>query len=226
MKPNLTVEREQLVHTAQFSRPVLELWGEGKKIVSGLYNAFSPFGVSLADIRAEGSNPAEQVITVNISSGGVHRFRFDRLETAFLQFSQETFERIPLILDASLRWIRDYVPEAQVGSHQFVHTSHCQVAGDGSVESILQRIGPSAPKSGGTRKGSGTIFHWDVPEREWQTQLVVDRSLAVSNGLFLMFTLTIGHDKINFVELSGSAREYLFGILNEIGLMYDFFPLK
>jgi hypothetical protein len=222
MKSLLAVQNEELSHTARFERPLLELFGNPRAILTGLYGAFAPFGVSLADIRAEGLNPADQVITVNIKYQGVHRFRFDRVETAFFQFSEDAFEKVPLILDASLRWIRDALAGASIKSHQFVHTTHSKLV-DGTVADVLRRIGPSAPNSGGTDIGSGAVFHWEVPQDGWATQLVVDRSVVVPNGLFLMFTLNVPVDKINFVDLSVRGREYLFGVLSDLGLGFEGF---
>jgi hypothetical protein len=182
---DLLVNQVQLVHTAYFARPVLELWGEGKRILQELYEAFSPYGVTLSDIRVESatSNPADQVVAVTIGVNGIHRFRYDRIESTFFNFSDEFLAQIPPILNSSTAWIRATVPSAKFVAHHFVYSSHSNIGGI-SIDELLKSIGPAGPAAGGVNTGSGVIFHWEVPERQWTTQLVIDKSLALGNGVF------------------------------------------
>ena len=213
----LQIQQAQLVHTAYFAEPVLGLWGEGKGILQSLYNAFHPFGAGLTDIRAEGINPGDQVVSVTLGQTGIHRFRFDRLETTFFNFSESEWATFPAILAASLEWVRKASPATKIGRHQFTYTSHSRLEGEAG-DACLRRIGPAAPKSGGVGQGSGAIFHWEVPDRQWTTQLLVDKSLVVPDGLFLLFYLTIGVDKVDFFDIAASGEKYFSSILKELNL--------
>jgi hypothetical protein len=82
----------------------------------------------------------------------------------------------------------------------------------------LKTVGPKSPKAGGIDKGNGAIFHWEVPDRSWSTQLVLDRSLVISGGLYAMFTLLVLKDMVNYSELLTEGRTYLAALFGELGL--------
>jgi hypothetical protein len=217
----LIVHQEQLTHTAYFSKPVLHLWADGKRIVQGLYGAFNQFGMTLSDMRVEGINPGEQMISVTLGLGGIHRFKFDHVETTLFQISEDDYRRLPFILDASLAWIRESDSQFRVSSHHFTHTVHAALEEE-SIETFLNRIGPAAPKSGGgVSKGSGVIFRWESTEKHWQTRLVLDESISVPKGLFVMFSLISNVDGLNFAQTAQEARDCYYSILKELGIEVD-----
>ena len=217
----LIARRAQLGHTGYFARPLIELWGEGKLIIEGLLGAFSQYGASFSDIRVESAslNPADQVVGVTIGLNGIHRFRYDRIESTFSNFSDEFLARIPGIIDSSTSWIRQAVPTMNFSAHHFVYWAHANVSN--SVGShVLKEIGPKAPTAGGNDRGSGVIFHWDVPERQWTTQLMIDRSLALEDGLFVMFTLRVASDAIDYDAVAKDGKDYLETVLRELRLRF------
>lgn len=217
----LLVQQNQLVHTGYFSHPLFELWGDGKTILRGLFEAFAPFGTGLPDIRVEPGlvSPADQVVTVNIGLMGLHRFRFDRVESTFFNFSDEAFVKIPGIIEASAKWIRLAVSSFQFGSHQFVYSSHCQVV-NSTARDILGSICARSLKPGGLDLGTGVIFHWEVPERNWTTQFVLDRSVVVKDGLYMMFTLVVTGDVSDYASCARDGRSYLEDVLGDLGLSF------
>ena len=221
MSYELLVQQNQLIHTGHFSRPLFELWGDGKTILRGLFEAFSPFGTTLPDIRVEPGlvSPADQVITVNIGLVGLHRFKFDRVESTFFNFSDEVFPKIADIIEASTKWIRSAVSSFEFASHQFVYSNHCQVV-NSSARDLLGSINKRSVKSGGLDLGTGLILHWEVPERNWTTQLVLDRSLVVTDGLYMMFTLLAPGSVSDYATLAKSGRTYLEAVLSELGLTF------
>jgi hypothetical protein len=221
MAYELLVQQNQLVHTGHFSHPLFELWGDGKTILRGLFEAFSPFGTNLPDIRVEPGlvSPADQVITVNIGLIGLHRFRFDGVESTFFNFSDAVFLQVPTILEASTRWIRTAASSFRFVSHQFVYSSHSHVK-DSTAKEVLRSICTKSVSSGGLDKGAGAIFHWDVPDRHWTTQLALDRSVVVKDGLYMMFTLLVADDIADYESLARDSRSYLENVLGEIGLAF------
>jgi hypothetical protein len=213
----LSVQHEQMTHTAHFSRPVFDLWGNGRTILNGVYNAFRTLGASVSNIKAEGSNPSDQRVSVALPNGVSYVFRFDRVETTFLNPTQALFDNASEILTGALAWIREASPQTQVAVHNFVHFTHSNLQGE-TLQDVLSRIGPEAPRSGGQPLGNGAIFHWVVPEQKWITQLNIDKSVAVPNGLFVMLSITISVDKIQFMSVLERGRAYLIGLLDELSL--------
>lgn len=222
MPYELLVQQNQLVHTGYFSHPLLELWGDGKTILGGLFEAFSPYGTNLPDIRVEPglASPSEQVITINIGLMGLHRFRFDRVESTFFNFSDDTLLKIPGIIEASTKWIRGAVSSLKFASHQFVYSSHCQVA-NFLGKDVLRPICANPVKSAGFDLGAGVVLHWEVPDRSWTTQLVLDRSLTVKDGLYIMFTLLVRGEVLDYATLARDARSYIENVLGELGLTFN-----
>lgn len=75
-------------------------------------------------------------------------------------------------------------------------------------------------KSGGKGRGTGVIFHWELPEQKWTTQLVIDRSIVLSEGVYILFSVLVKEDRINYPNLVQEARAYLDAVLGEIGLRF------
>ena len=217
MLVQLQVQQNELVHIARFDRPLLELWGEGRAIVEGLFSAFSVFGINLADIRNESSslNPADQVVAVNIGLSGVHRFRFDRIESVFFNFDDDFLRTVPSVLDASTNWVRKAAASAKFISHQFTYSSHSVVAGK-AADKLLTFV-ERPVRAGGQNTGTGAIFHWDLAEKGWATKLLLDRSITIPDGVFVMFTLTVKTDRPNYASLIGEGKSYLDTVLKELG---------
>ena len=220
MPTELLVQQNQLVYTANFARPPWHLWGQGGTILDGLFSAFSPFGVTLADIRSESvsQNPIGQVVVVNIGANGFHKFRFDRLESTFFNFTNELFTQLPVVLEASTRWIRKALPSCEFASHQCAYSSHSYLKGMNADE--LLTFASTVMKSGGKGRGTGVIFHWELPEQKWTTQLVIDRSIVLSEGVYILFSVLVKEDRINYPNLVQEARAYLDAVLGEIGLRF------
>jgi hypothetical protein len=214
----LRVQQNEILYIARFERPILGLWGEGRVLVQGLHDAFSPFGTTLADIRNESSslNPADQVVAINIGLAAIHKFRFDRLETIFFNFDDETLKVIPSILEASTEWLRKPLPGVRFGSHQFTYSCHCLVEGK-SADQVL-RFAETSSVSAGRSMGSGVILNWELEHKAWVTKLLLDRSVLFPQGVFLMFTLTVKKDKVDYASLLGEGRTYLDSILRELKL--------
>jgi hypothetical protein len=212
----LNVQHEQLTHSAHFSRPLFDLWGNGKTILNGVYGAFRPLGATVASIRVEGSAPADQHVSV-VLGNVTHAFRFDRIETTFVNPTEQVFASIPTVLQDALSWVRAACPDVPVAAHQFVHFTHSKLE-DESLEEVLSRVGPAAPRSGGQATGSGAVFHWTVPENGWLTQLTVDKSLAIKDGIFVMVSISVATDKIEFGPFAEAGRGYLLRVLEELGL--------
>ncbi len=219
MPIQVSVEQNQLRHTGFFTRPLLGLWGDGKTLLQGLYGAFSPYGATIANIRNESTSlsPNDQVVSVSLGLNKIHRFRLDRTETTVTNFSQEDLKAFPELIAASERWMREAVPSFAFGSHVFAYAAHGRPRGE-SVEEMLKALGPSAPSVGGTDRGTGLTFHWELPDSGWRTQLAIDHSILIPEGLFIMFTLRVDADSLDYGKLAEEGRKYLDGVMNEVGL--------
>ena len=220
MATDLIVEHAQVAYTAPFVNPAFELWGDARKITEGIYHAFSPFGVKLANIKGEyGTTAADQVVTVSIGKDAICRFRFDGLEVTAFRYSQEFAQYLSTMLSALTTWLRGAAPSVKFASHQFVYSAHCVLNGaDG--ETFLRTISPKAPISGGTDRGTGLIFHWDLSGKA-SSMLVVDKSVLVSNGLYIALTFLVAEDILDFAATGQWVYHYLANLLRDLGLIWD-----
>lgn len=220
MPYELLVQQNQLVHNGLFARPLFELWGDGKTILRGLFEALSPFGATLPDMHIQSvqATPADPVVTVNIGVKGTLTFRLDRIESTFFNFTDEFLREIPKIIESSARWIRAAVPSFKFSSHGLIYSSHSQLS-KYTIEEVLKSVGTKTLKSGGVDKGTGAIFHWAVPQKNWTTQLVLDRSVVLAGGLYMMFNLLVTADAVEYDSLAKEGRKYLDDLLAELGLV-------
>lgn len=220
MTRELTVRHAQIVYTAPFVSPAFELWGEGRKITQGIYETFLPFGVKLANIKGEsGTTAAEQTVTVNIGAQVVYKFRFDGVEMTCFTYSEDFSRRLPLILSAATKWVHAAAPAVRFASHQFAYSAHCALE-NGGAEEFLRTVFATPPRAGGIDRGTGLIFHWDVPETKWSTQLVVDKSLLTNGGLYIALTVSIVGDAVDFDSVGSGGYVYMEKVLNELGLVW------
>ena len=139
MLNEILIEQNQLKHTGVFARPLLDLWGDGKTVLRGLYGAFSPHGATISGIRNESTSlsPSDQVIAVSLGERGVHRLRIDRTETTIVNFTEDNLRAFPAIVDASDRWLREVSPSFAFGSHVFAYAGHGKPR-EASTEEVLK----------------------------------------------------------------------------------------
>ena len=125
----LLVQRNELNYIGLFSEPALGLWGDGAKILQGMFGAFSPYNISLGDIRNDSSSlhPSDQVVTVRFGAIGEYRFRFDRVELTLLNFNRSSLFEVPKLLTAGDEWLRSVVPGFTFSSDLFASLSHSEL---------------------------------------------------------------------------------------------------
>jgi hypothetical protein len=95
-------EQELLIYHGVLQRPAFQLWAQGATILEGLYDALSPFGLRLEDIRSEATSPspAEQAVAITSATLGTHRFRLQGMESTLYTLSEDTLRKAPEILAA------------------------------------------------------------------------------------------------------------------------------
>jgi hypothetical protein len=215
----LDYKYESLAYTARFQRPVFQLWGAGATIASAMYEAYLPFNVPLSNFQlgSAATSAADVVVTVKLGDVGTSRFAFDRTESSFANFSEEAFQTFPRLLAASTDWLRNTISTFKVASHHFVYSNHSLLKG-GVVADFLKALNPRKFKSAGESIGNGAIFNHVRKDAPWQTQLVLDRSLSVNEGLFASFGVTVIDDKIDYVAFLADARKYFEAMLADLDL--------
>ena len=220
MNAKLAVANNQLNYTGLFARPPFQLWGQGNVLLRGIYDSFSPFGVKASDIRFEtlAADITGQVITANLGTAGFCRFRFDKVEATFFNFGKSFLAEFPKICEASTTWIRREAKDFEISSHRFMYSCH-GLLGDVRVAEWLN-FGRIIITDAGKAQGTGAIFHWSQPEKSWTTQLVLDKSVVVPDGLYLMFTLDVAKNVIPFANIAVEARSYLDAIIAQLGLEF------
>jgi len=218
----LLVQQNQVTYAAQFARPVFALWGDGKRILEGLFTAFNKRGITLANFRFDQSSqdPAAQALIVSFNPSYFFKFHLDHVESILNNFRSEDLIVFPEVLNEGAEWLRSSIPDFSFHSHLFTYFGHAKLS-QGSSHDVLAAIPTFSIPEIGTSEGNGIIFHWKLPDRGWKTQLLIDHSLTVSNGLFIQFLLFITEDSINYAETAKVGRNIMDVALKQIGLEID-----
>ena len=216
----LDLRHEVLNYTGNYARPALELWGSGGVIIKGLLDALGPHGVTLQQIQVSGTlpNASETIVTAQVPGAGLVKFGFDKIEFSFSNFSQAFFEAIPKTMGELTAWIIKVVPDFKFASHSFSYFSHSFVE-DSTPQEVLKAVNARELKSAGISVGSGAIFNYTVPSRNWETQLLVDKSRHLTGGLFISLDVRIHAGEIDYAQLIMDGRKYLADALAELDIV-------
>lgn len=218
--PKLIAQQVQVNYLGLFSKPALSSWGQGGMVLGGLYEAFRPYNITISDMRYESlsANLADSILTVflfNYSAN--YKFKWDRVEAVFNDFTEEQSLTIPEVLKHGDDWIRTLEPDFTLQSHLVTYASHNRLS-EGTAKDFLQTLSNLDIAGVGNNEGNGITFHWDIPERNWKFHLAIDLSFQVTNGLFLQFLIRIPSDKIDHVETFQTGLTLGRSALAKIGL--------
>ncbi len=218
MPTTLDLRHETLGYTGNFARPTFELWGAGGVIVRQIYEALSPYKVSLQNFQLASalSSAADTILTVQVGST-LLKFSFEKVDVTFTAFSEEEFQAIPNFLNASTAWLGRSVPDFQFSTHQIQYFSHSFLK-EASADEFLKATNPKKLKSAGFDLGTGAIFHRSVPQKKWVTQLILDRSQSIPGALFIGLSIRIEAGLVNYDSLLVEGRTYFGEFLGELGL--------
>ncbi len=216
MAATLDIRHESLAYTARFARPPFALWGAGGRIVGGIYEALTPYNVTLQNIHLSPSvsSPADVIVTVQLGAT-VLRFSYEKIEVTFSRFSEEEFRGIPKFLHLSTSWLGKDFPFA---SHQSFYYSHSFLR-EMTVDDFLRTMTTKTVKSAGIDLGSGVIFHRAIPQKSWITQLTVDKSQGIPGALFIGLNVSVTGGTLDYDSLFADGREYFGNALAELGLI-------
>lgn len=216
----LDLQHESLNYTGHYARPTLELWGSGGIIIKGLLGALGSHGVTLQQIQVSGAlpNASETVVTAHVPGVGAVKFGFDKIEFNFARFSPAFFEAIPNTANALVAWIVKAVPDFEFASHRFLYFSHSFVKST-TPQEVLKALNVRELKSAGISVGNGAIFNHTLPAKNWETQLLIDKSQHLPGGLFVSLDLTIHTGEIDYGQVMMEGRRYLADALAELNLV-------
>ena len=215
--PALSVQRNEVTYTGLYVQPPFALWGEGAKILEGLYGAFASSGVTLADIRSEsgGGSVADEAVRVNFGGQASFRFKFDRIEASLGSFTDSDLDGFASLLSLGDGWLRSAAPDLRFSSHLVSYSAHCALA-DTTSTTFLSRIPTPNLAAFGQGRGNGVIWHGESGST--RLQLLLDHSILVQGGLFIQFIMIYLEDRVSFLEMLAVAREKLSSVLEELGL--------
>ena len=218
----LSILQNQVSYVGLFTRPTFTLWGEGQKILQGLYDAFSSYKVSLADFRNDSSSQvlADQSVVVGLGPTLVYKFKFDRVETVMSAFTDQELDQFPEVMSKGTVWIRSAAPEFAFQTHLFTYHCHSKLS-EGTATEFLRGLSQTNFEIPGVGLGNGIIFNWLESEREQRIQLTVDHSHVYPEALFLHFTLQDSTDLIDYGEALKSGKALLTTALERMGLEFE-----
>lgn len=215
----IEIEQNQIDYIGAFAAPAFPLWGEGRSLLEGLYEAFSAFNLSLADFRIEGSSddPSSQSVRVSLAGTATFRFRFDRIEFALTNFDPSELDRFFGALTRTAEWLKSTLPGFRFRSHLIGYAAHATTPGQSSSE-FLQTLRVPELRALGDGRGSGIIFHGEYPNADRREQFTLDHSLVVNGGLFLNLVSVSESDQMDYAVEAKRLTAVFGEALNELGL--------
>jgi len=216
MPKELDIRIESLTYTARFAKPLFSLWGKGGEIVGPLYDALSPFGVTLGNIvvNTGAANSADPVITVWVRGNSTVKFAFDRIEFAFNGFTEEFFRALPKLFRDSTGWIK---PKCKFASHNFGYFCHAMVK-NSTAREVLDTVNPKTLRAAGSSMGNASTLHSSVSAKNWTTRITFDNSQAVPGALFIALIIDTVTDELDYEAVMLDARTYFSSVLAEVDL--------
>jgi len=217
----LTVNRNQIDYAGTFERPVFSLVGN-TRILEGLYDTFSKFGVTLSDFRLDTNTtvPAENGVNIFLKTLGHYRLKFDRIEWTAINFVDEVIPQSPEVLICGEKWLRSVEENLTFKNHTFVYGAHCLLS-EGTAKDFLLRLPDNSDLSLGDRLGNGLIFNWYDAEIDGRFNLILDHSLSAKGGIFIQLICVIEKDEINYHQVLNNGQESLNKVLHHFGLQFE-----
>ena len=217
----LHVVQNEVTYKGAFSAPLFGLWGSGAPLLEALYTSFSPFGISLANIRSEelSKSPTDQSIVVQ-SENWIYRWRIERVELTLSNFNDEDLRFLPKLLNANDDWMKKMGVPIEYSFHQFSYAGHLSIE-EGTSQQVLERLPHLRLGDGQELRAAGQILHWSDSTRGWQGDLVVDHSQVVSDGLFLLYSGVAKTSKLDYDNLVSYLQERLDILLSQFGLRLE-----
>lgn len=214
----LTILQNQVSYVGLFSKPAFSLWENSLSILQGLYSAFSPFNVNLADFRLDTTSPviSEASITALISSTESYKLKLDRVESVLSNFDDSELPLFTELLSWGTDWLRATIPDFSFHTHLFTYHNHSRILG-GTAKEFLLDFSKSDISELGLNLGSGVIFNWIEPKLERRVQLMLDHSNLHRDGLFIQFSIQSMGDPIDYVETATVGKDLLDRALAKFG---------
>ncbi len=215
----LIIQQNQVNYVGLFSKPAFSLWGEGSKILGELYKAFSPYRVTLADFKQDYLSPvlSDVSVTVFLGANGNYKFKFDRVEASFSNFTEQDLAGFPGVLSRGTDWLRSNLPDFSFQTHLLTYHNHSRLSEGTAKEFLLSSSQVSLDKIG-VGLGNGLIFNWIEPKLERRMQLMVDHSYVYADALFIQLLMQVTGDEIDYSETAVTARD----LLNKALAMIEF----
>lgn len=215
----LNISRNQISYLGVFSSPMLDWIGDFSDPSKALLQAIEPFGYGIDSLNITTATQPVSQQSAQVSFGGQGNYlcKLDRCEANFFNMNSQAQVLVAKVLGAADASLREANPEWGIRSHQFTYSAHGELEAK-SAKEMLQQFQIQVPKQGGVSKGTGVIFRWHVPEKDWDTQLTLDESLVVKGGLFLSLMISTEKSLTDFTEVLKDGHVYLTGVLGEMGI--------
>ncbi|HZS62235.1 MAG TPA: hypothetical protein VFA43_23400 [Gemmatimonadaceae bacterium] len=219
----LRVQQAQLDYLGAFGRPALGLWGNTPRLLPTLYEKLADRAPNLSDYRIEGdaTAPATQGILVQFGSRGNLRFTFERIEARAFDLTPDGLKFFEGVIRDIQTWLRESVPQSGFRSHLLSYSSHSLLPEGTSSSDYLRRLSTIALRDLGANRGSGIVYHADLPDKHWRLQYTVDHSLAIEHGLYLQFALLAFAGDAEIGELRIGAETLFDTALRQTGLSIE-----
>ena len=196
------------------------MWGNGRLILSGVYQALRSYGVGLNNIHTPpGADLAgEQAVIADIGVNRLH-FYFDRLELHATNFTNADLPQMGAIVQSVAEWLEDVAPDSSINRHVAHYIGHGTVGPKGDQPVASPPFATTPQWRGGEALGAGIILNYRVRGEEYTgtVRFTLDRSVQIAGGLFVSL-------ESELIGLGGRAALALStgeGFLSELLEKYD-----
>ncbi len=218
--PQIVPQSNSLSYVAFFSRPAFALWGDGRSVVQGLFDAFRDSGVTLNDIVTVPSDTiGAQGVSVRWGDRSMVNFKFDRVEASLHNYLKRDLQALPDRISRVESWLRAAVPEQTFTSRIIDIYVHANVVG-ASASEVLARLGVRELDFPAVSRSHGVSYHFTYPEKHTRVDLLIDHSFVVQAGIYLHFGIIVDGDVVAYDELIRWSEETMRAMLAATGLTF------
>lgn len=215
----LQIRTNEASYVGVFSEPAFDLLGQAGVLVASAYKALRPFNVGLDAITVDPdpATAAAFVVRVRLGARSEIKIRVDRLEATLRDYLLPELDLFPSAIQGAAEAVRGMVEGHAFQTHALGFIAHGEITGLSSEEYLTALSSP--PDLGiGVAEGHGLVYNYRLSDRPWTIKLYMDHSVAVTNGLFVRYTVIVPETISDLAETAMHARQTFRAIMNRLDL--------
>jgi len=215
--------KTEIEYHGQFAAVAFKLLANPIPIYEGFLEAFRKYGVSLRDIKYEGSVLSEANISCTLLNFNVLvRVRLDRLEVTFFRLDIIDEKAANQIAVDAWNVVKATDDSVGVVQHGVTVATHVELPSTLSYDALLQRY-VVAPLELKRHTRSGVVFYLGEDQARGQTggSILLDRSILKDGALYIKVSAVFDAAKIPINSVGASMDGFFTSQLGNLGLVLE-----